>query len=97
MSVFGVPADIQHRAASTISVAIDPCATSTGLKFRTAAVARVLFLLFRSGEILCSETAHVHHAGRPSVLAQDDGRRTEPATTEFVEWFSASALVQTLA
>ena len=38
----------------------------------------------RRGKALSSQTAHGHQASRPrpSVFAQDDGRRTEPATTE---------------
>jgi len=60
----------------------DPSATSTGLKFRSVAVACAISFVPKRGKALSSQTAHGHQAPRPSVFAQDDGRRTEPATTE---------------
>jgi hypothetical protein len=61
---------------------VDPSATSTGLKFRSVAVACAISFVPKRGKALSSQTAHGHQAPRPSVFAQDDGRRTEPATTE---------------
>jgi hypothetical protein len=61
---------------------VDPSATSTGLKFRSVAVACAISFVPKRGKALSSQTAHGHRAPRPSVFAQDDGRRTEPATTE---------------
>ena len=60
----------------------DPSATSTGLKFRSVAVACAISFVPKRGKALSSQTAHGHQTPRPSVFAQDDGRRTEPATTE---------------
>ena len=53
-----------------------------GLKFRSVAVACAISFVPKRGKALSSQTAHGHQAPRPSVFAQDDGRRTEPATTE---------------
>ena len=64
------------------SDANDPSATSSGLKFRSVAVACAISFAPKRGKALSSETAHSHQTPRPSVFAQDDGRRTEPATTE---------------
>jgi hypothetical protein len=60
---------------------VEPSAT-TGLKFRSVAVACAISFVPKRGKALSSQTAHGHQAPRPSVFAQDDGRRTEPATTE---------------
>jgi hypothetical protein len=60
----------------------DSSATSTGLKFRSVAVACAISFVPKRGKALSSQTAHGHQAPRPSVFAQDDGRRTEPATTQ---------------
>src|SRR6476660_383366 len=54
----------------------DPSATSTGLKFRSVAVACAISFVPKRGKALSSQTAHGHQAPRPSVFAQDDGRRT---------------------
>ena len=40
------------------------------------------FFCSEAGEGTEHETAHGYQAAGPSVFAQDDGRRTEPATTE---------------
>src|SRR4029077_17593508 len=53
---------------------VDPSATSTGLKFRSVAVACAISFVPKRGKALSSQTAHVHQAPRPSVFAQDDGR-----------------------
>src|SRR5258708_35818952 len=53
-----------------------------GLKFRSVAVACAISFVPKRGKALSSQTAHGHQAPRPSVFAQDDGRRTEPATTQ---------------
>src|SRR4029077_16327979 len=53
----------------------DPSATSSGLKFRSVAVACAISFVPKRGKALSSETAHGHQAPRPSVFAQDDGRR----------------------
>jgi hypothetical protein len=60
---------------------VEPSAT-TGLNFRSVAVACAISFVPKRGKALSSQTAHGHQAPRPSVFAQDDGRRTEPATTE---------------
>ena len=49
---------------------------------RSEAVACAISFVPKRGKALSSQTAHGHLAPRPSVFAQDDGRRTEPATTE---------------
>jgi hypothetical protein len=77
-----------------IRSAFDPSATSTGLKFRNVAVACAICFVPESGG-LSSETAHGHHAARPSVFAQDDGRAPKQRRRSFAEWLPASALVQT--
>ena len=82
LSAFGGEADIRESRCLLWSDANDPSATSTGLKFRSVAVACAISFVPKRGKALSSETAHGHQAPRPSVFAQDDGRRTEPATTE---------------
>lgn len=82
LSAFGGEADIRGSRCLLWSDANDPSATSTGLKFRSVAVACAISFVPKRGKALSSQTAHGHQAPRPSVFAQDDGRRTEPATTE---------------
>jgi len=80
--LFGGEADTRGSRCLLWSAANDPSATSTGLKFRSVAVACAISFVPKRGKALSSQTAHGHQAPRPSVFAQDDGRRTEPATTE---------------
>ena len=82
LSAFGGEADIRGSRCLLWSDANDPSATSTGLKFRSVAVACAISLVPNRGKALSSETAHGHQAAGPSVFAQDDDRRTEPATME---------------
>ena len=72
LSAFGGEADIRESRCLLWSDANDPSATSTGLKFRSVAVACAISFVPKRGKALGSETAHGHQAPRPSVFAQDE-------------------------
>ena len=95
LSAFGGEADIRGSRCLLWSGANDPSATSTGLKFRSVAVACAISSVPKRGKALSSETAHGHQAldrlfSRKTTVGAPNQRRRS-----FVEWFPASALVQT--